>query len=56
MRRQHALFAALPWAAAILAAALYGTPSFFSQILLPVLAATSLLPRAGSCLTRRLAP
>ncbi|MFK2905835.1 hypothetical protein ISP17_17885 [Dyella ginsengisoli] len=56
MNKQQTLLAAVLWAAAILAAALLGTPAFFSQILLPLLAATSLLPRTGSCLTRSSTP
>ena len=56
MNKPHTLSAALLWAAAILAAALLGTPAFFSQILLPLLAAASLLSRTGSCLTRSSTP
>ena len=56
MTRQQTRSSALLWAAAIVVAALLGTPAFFSQILLPLLAVTSLVPRAGSCLTRSPTP
>lgn len=56
MNKPQTLLAPMLWAAAMLAAARYAPPSFFAQILLPVLAATSLLSRPRACLTRRAAP
>jgi len=55
MTRQHSLVAAL-WAAAILAAAALGTPTFLSLILFPSLAAVSLLARPDVCLRRSYTP
>lgn len=43
MNRKHLLANALLWAAAILASAVVGAPTFLSLILLPCLAAASLL-------------
>lgn len=56
MNKPQTLSAALLWAAAIIASALLDAPAFFSQILIPLLAATSLLSRTGSCLTRSPTP
>ena len=56
MNKQQTLFAALLWAAAMFIAALCSAPPFFAQILLPLMAALSVLPRASSCLTRSSTP
>jgi hypothetical protein len=56
MTRRHTLAAALLWATAIIAAAALAAPSFLTLILLPSLAAASLLIRTDVCATRSHTP
>jgi hypothetical protein len=53
MSRSRCLANAILWAAAILAAAVAGAPAFFTTILLPVLAAGSLLVTWPKCRAMR---
>lgn len=56
MKRRHALANALLWAAAIIGAAAFGAPTFFWLMLLPALAATSLLAQSHTCFDERATP
>jgi hypothetical protein len=56
VNRQRTLAAALVWAAAMFIAALCSAPPFFAQILLPLMAVLSVLPRASACLSRSATP
>jgi hypothetical protein len=56
VNKQQTLFAALLWAAAIIASALLDAPTFLSAILLPSLAAASLLMQPTACLKRSATP
>lgn len=56
MTRQQRLAVAVLWAAAMIAAAAFDAPAFFSLILLPTLAAAALLVRPDVCLNRSHTP
>jgi len=52
MKSQYTLASAVLWAAAIIAAAAFHAPAFLALVLLPSLAAVSLLVQPVACRTR----